>query len=747
MVAERGDTSPILVALLGAGESEIPVLAELHRNRRIEIVGIYDSDEHAVGLELAEILGLRHGSSSRLLEEIAACEQVVLPRDRNRFQEEIDFLRSRRTRLLTPTEALGMYTVDKMVEATSRPMPPVETEARVAHLEEALGWLGRALDREDLLRALLSIGIQAVDADNGSIQLVDPLTQELYVAYAEGLSDHTVRTSRQRLGEGVAGSVAATRRARLLHGNEYSPHHRERPDLLSGISVPLVAQDELLGVLNVSTELGSKRLEAGDLEIMNRVSERVSPVLRRLLEIQGLHERALVEDLRRELDRLLQMDFQLLERLSLARDLLQDLSSAHSASLVVLTPDGPAFRLLGGRDEDGNPRIAPDMDPSHGILGQVLLGHEPVIMEEKIRPAGQRKIHRHLTLYLPMGDPEVFCVFVGHFEGLAVLSHFQRNMDRVVEVMTPRLGAILAQEETGARMRRLRALASGLSALAAEPTMLRAETAAEVFTRQSDADTVAVWLTGNDEPTAVRRKGNESAAEYESLWPLVRERIDQKSPQRLRNVDLEGTALMSVLMIGSPGGPAIAALNRRPEGPLEELGFREEDVEAARLVLNSLAEVGGDAPAGRALALAASADEDEFVTNRAILKDAVERELQRAQRYHFGFSVTAFEVQVRESDWGRIGDALMHRVDSTSRGTDCVLWLSPARFAVLAPEEARGQKRLSKRFQALLREFLDEGLGEGRGSVRAATGTYPYDADTATSLIDHCLNQLDTPTD
>jgi hypothetical protein len=741
--AAQGQSALVLVGIVGAGEAEIPVLAELHRNRRVHIIGVYDQDPDATGLDLAEILGLRFGSSREFLEHLASAQQVVLPRDRHRYADEIAYLRERGVRFLNLNEALAYYAVDKILEEAPRPATPTATEQRVARLEEALGWLNQALDREELLRALLSIGIQSVEASRGSIQLLDPLTRELYIAYAEGLSDHTIRTSRQKLGEGIAGEVASTRRARLMHGSDLT-RYRDRPDILSSICVPLAVENQVLGVLNVSTDLGGQPLTAANLEVLIRVSSRVSPVLARLLEIQALHERALVEDLRREMDRLVQLELDLGERLALSRDLLADLSSAHSCSLVVLTADGPALRLLPGRDDQGQPRLERDLDPTKGILGQVMLSNEPVIMEEKVRAAGERKIRRHLTLYMTLGKPETFAVFVGHFDGLSVLSHFQRNMDRVVDVMTPRLGAMLAQEEARGRLGRLRRLTSGLSVLAGETVSQRRATAVRLFQEQSNADAVALWTEDGDAPCVATRDGIDADA-FAHLWPPLLERLGQGGAQRLREIDLDGSRLRSVLLYGDPASRALAAVNRRPDGPLEETGFREEDVDAARMILNSLRapepEVAPPTPSGTVeIQIEASYDRNE-----TLLHESVQRELHRAQRYHFGFSITMFAVHVEDDVFEELADALVLKVQTSSRATDCVLWLDPRTFVVLAPEEARGQRRLARRFQDLLLDFLEHHAPQGTTEVRVGSATYPHDAEAAEDLVDKARRELQAP--
>ena len=78
----------MLLGMLGASEAEIPTLAELHRNPRVHLVGLYDNDPLAMGLELAEILGVPAGSGRGFMQHLLSAQQVILPRDRHRFRGE-----------------------------------------------------------------------------------------------------------------------------------------------------------------------------------------------------------------------------------------------------------------------------------------------------------------------------------------------------------------------------------------------------------------------------------------------------------------------------------------------------------------------------------------------------------------------------------------------------------------------------------------------------------------------------------
>jgi hypothetical protein len=285
--------------------------------------------------------------------------------------------------------------------------------------------------------------------------------------------------------------------------------------------------------------------------------------------------------------------------------------------------------------------------------------------------------------------------------------------------------------------------------MAAQSGPERAATAAQVFLKQSDAEAVALWTGPSAQPSVVLAVGELGESDLAPMWPALRARLKETGPQRISELDVDGSALRSLLVSGSSTGPALAALNRAPTGPLEGMGFREEDEEAARALLDAIierAEVEELYPQrARALAVPPEdlGEESSYERNHQLLHDAIERELSRAQRYHFGFSLTLFEIDLPEEQWQGLSEALRHKLSASTRATDCLLWLSSRRFALLAPEEARGQRRLARRLQELLADFLEEHTGDGVPAIRIGSATYPQQGSSADELLQRAEGELE----
>ena len=88
--------------------------------------------------------------------------------------------------------------------------------------------------------------------------LLDELDERLKIVSAQGLSQVIVAQTRQKLGQGVAGWVAQSRKPLLLAGDAREDERFEdlfdvEEELKVSISVPLLLRGEVLGVLNRSS--------------------------------------------------------------------------------------------------------------------------------------------------------------------------------------------------------------------------------------------------------------------------------------------------------------------------------------------------------------------------------------------------------------------------------------------------------------------------------------------------------------
>jgi phosphoserine phosphatase RsbU/P len=130
---------------------------------------------------------------------------------------------------------------------------------------------------EGVLESLLEIARDVFRSDRAAVLLRSDDERQLRVAAAAGLDSEDIIGLRVPYGRGFAGSIAASARGRVVDdiaGAEiWNAYLRDRGGSLAG--VPLVLEDEVIGVLHVSS-LERDRFSPEDLALLERVGERAS---------------------------------------------------------------------------------------------------------------------------------------------------------------------------------------------------------------------------------------------------------------------------------------------------------------------------------------------------------------------------------------------------------------------------------------------------------------------------------------
>jgi signal transduction histidine kinase len=183
--------------------------------------------------------------------------------------------------------ALLLYVVDN--EGRLRKLSELLVEERVLsaalsnRLSEisALSEVGKAinttLDLSDVLNLILSSALDLLGGTEGSIMLIEPDGEHLQVVSYHGPHLERVMQGRVLIGEGISGTVAESRTPMLIQGDQIAAElkgqgHPQR-GIRSAMSVPLVRNEEVLGVLNLSETEGRRFFSDHDLEALGLFAE------------------------------------------------------------------------------------------------------------------------------------------------------------------------------------------------------------------------------------------------------------------------------------------------------------------------------------------------------------------------------------------------------------------------------------------------------------------------------------------
>jgi PAS domain S-box-containing protein len=275
---------------------------------------------------------------------------------------------------------------------------------------------------QEVLDIVLDRCTSLVGAQEGSIFVFDPASNELVLRAAKGRLSETLCGLRQQLGEGVAGYVAKARQPAAVDDIDadarFTPRPSDRYDSGAFLSVPIVEGEQLLGVINVSGKAGREPFGADDL--------------RKLLLAAGYSAGAIGQRTREEL--LQRFSRELHERLDGAISRLQDTNrelahlSDHNDAVVrsiplglvafgrdyrVLFSNSVATGLLGLRDPEdhqaGLLRLDVDQPGRQWAveLAQVVNGGRVVEFEEAIlRPLHDERTRTVRVIVSPLRDSD-----------------------------------------------------------------------------------------------------------------------------------------------------------------------------------------------------------------------------------------------------------------------------------------------------------------------------------------------------
>jgi hypothetical protein len=759
------------VVLVTPGEDELPLLAELSTRRDARIVAVLDPVRTSIGAGLAEIMGLpiiaslaelAPGSARWLvhppLNDLVATLvdqapdhglETVLARD---FADQISGPRL----AAAPAEATEKdldEALSGLSRAAARTGPAADLEfleLETAAIHRTLSRIEEALDREALLRWLLGLATRATGATSGSIMLLDHESDELYVAFAYGLSQSTLHRTRVRLGDAVAGRVARTRQAELVNGPRHPEVGRDRPDLHSAICAPILWDGQVLGVISVCTVEGEPPLDRPAVTTLESLTHRFGLILDRFLHIQSSGDRQLLREMEERFTRDTGLPETLASTLCAWAADVREVAGADEASLAILTSDGDLFCAT----PEGTAYESPPDDMKAEVLSRgrprVLRPGEPTLPGVTGEPRDTTVFH------LPVGRDPLRALLSLTFTSAAKAHHFHAVSSELLLLLNRHLTGFLDRAATADQLDRLTTLAAALSELgAAPPGPANSERVLSAARRLTGAG-VALLLTGEE---MLAPGPEEVETPDQALRREAARLLNDAGRGGWQTTVLEaplgdsGAAARSVLAVplgGSDAFPGLVLLDKRRLHPLDGCSFTEFDALFARRLLPLLADRMRRQPQidnAEAEALAdrlepAKPDLETTViaaaATRGALAEILRREMDRCDRYHTMLGLAAFRpAHVPATRHGELA-GLVAAIERHLRSSDHISCLEDGTVLVIVPEDIQSLPRLIKRVSELMRRLADEPELE----VRSASRVYPGGGDSPEKLLQAVLAAL-----
>jgi putative nucleotidyltransferase with HDIG domain len=157
--------------------------------------------------------------------------------------------------------------------------------------------LNSTLEHRTVRRRAMQAATELMQAEVGSLLLIDEETNRLYFEVALGDKEETVKTFHLEMGEGIAGWVAQHGDPLIVHDAQNDPRFFSEVDKKSKfttknvICVPVKVKEKTIGVLEAINKLGGGNFSEDDLTIFQSLADQVAVALdnaRLLGEIEGL---------------------------------------------------------------------------------------------------------------------------------------------------------------------------------------------------------------------------------------------------------------------------------------------------------------------------------------------------------------------------------------------------------------------------------------------------------------------------
>lgn len=193
--------------------------------------------------------------------------------------------------IIAPQIALALENAAAFIEKSQRIAELQSINKMFRHIEHFL-------DLDKLLQEIVDEAIMVTRADGGSIMLTTEDGETLTVKTARNLNSSVSLNSKVKTGEGISGTVAKTLKPLIVNGSQDAAFRSdlERGDIGSVISVPMIVEDSLVGVLNINRKKLRAEFSEENLTIMSAFAAQAAEAIMKAGQFREIEKLSLQND-------------------------------------------------------------------------------------------------------------------------------------------------------------------------------------------------------------------------------------------------------------------------------------------------------------------------------------------------------------------------------------------------------------------------------------------------------------------
>lgn len=749
------------LAIVGHSEEGLSLIPLLEANPDVEVCGILtDQPLQAMHVlsraepALAERFWDRITSDASEILQTAGLTALIDAAPAASLRQILDQASDRGLQVTTPLIAKLLYAFGP-VDASRKP-------ELLRTMGEILESYNLTVDREGLLQRILQIAVGATGADRGSLMLYEEDRHELVAVAAIGIERELLPKIRVAPGEGIAGLAFQQRRTILLHGKADRARYqvlRERNDIESAISTPLIYDGRPLGVLNLSHALARGAFDEEDLQFVEQLAALDAKFITRAQEHRSLRRDSLLLRAQSGVRESLEGDRRLTVRLSEVCSYAAGELDRGLCHVYLYDPDLHVLVLVAS-----SARIDPlappvRLAPGQGLPGRVAEAREPLVIEE-----AEGEVRSWLGVYPLLARGELLGVMSMESSGAGDASDLlHEKLGAITRTLSDALSDVLRETRMQRETTKLAAIAESASVLS------RADGSAELH--RSIASAAAMILEAEHSILRLQdpRSGGFQVRSYfgstetdaeDRLLAMEKQLsitaiqnqapvlvIDVSSYEGLGSFDVEvDSAIVHPLRRGGHVIGTLSVLGKVANDPLAGERFNEADQKVLTRLADQVTQVLGQVEARESALQHQRFDDLTRLPNRAHLRERLAQELSRSSRSGQRLALIRFSIE-------ELDNLLLHQTEGEGSG----LVQSIAQelraglrdFDVLARSEADTFHIIVPEFESEISELLGPLARQAREVMRHAPenvveglkleigyAVFPDEGQTAKALLD-----------
>jgi len=328
--------------------------------------------------------------------------------------------------------------------ATSHPASrPLELTELLTLMVEVSERVNSTLDLDELMARIAAIIKRAIDYEVFAILLLNEKTQELNVRFSIGHPEELVRGLRIKVGEGIVGRAAKTRRSVLVNDVLKDPGYIQSVSpIRSELAVPLISKNRLIGVIDLESTWPDFFNES-HVNLLELLASRMAMALENARLYRRSVRQARTLQLLNEISREMSSVLVLSELLRKIGTLAKRLIDYHRFSILLADEQAQTFNAVISLKQD-------EHEPERGTVrfGQGIVGAAADLRQTVVVPDVSKD-----SRYIPV-DPEtrsemtVPLIYRGRVIGVVdlesrQLNYFSEEHLRIFSTLAPQIAVAI----------------------------------------------------------------------------------------------------------------------------------------------------------------------------------------------------------------------------------------------------------------------------------------------------------------